>query len=68
MGFGNKWQRWIQLFVSMVWFSVIVNGTQMSLFNSSRGLRQCKPLSPLLYILVIEELNQMLKRIGRKFH
>ena len=44
MGFGSKWIRWMQACISIVRFSVIVNGAPSSFFYSSRGLRQGDPL------------------------
>ncbi len=47
----------------MVCFSVIINGSPEGFFDSSRGLRQEDPLSPLLFLLLMEILSRMLKRV-----
>jgi hypothetical protein len=50
-------------------FSVLVNGTPIGFFNSSRGLRQEDVLSPLLFIIIMEALCKMvlMSRMGLVF-
>ena len=45
MGFGEKWLQWMRWRISTTSFSVLVNGTSLSFFQSSRGLRQEDSLS-----------------------
>ena len=42
--------------------SVPVNGSPTSAFQSSRGLRQEFPLTPYLFMIVIEVFSYLLKR------
>ena len=42
---------------------MLVNGSPTNFFDSSRGLRQGDPLSPMLILVMIEVFRRMLKRL-----
>jgi hypothetical protein len=65
-GFSVRWRNWINFCISTAWFSILVNGCPSGFFPSSKGLRQGDPLSPLLFVIVMEALNRLLDRAVRE--
>ena len=53
--------NWIMGCLSTANFVVLINGTPSNFFPASRGIRQGCPLSPLLFILVIEGLSLLIQ-------
>jgi hypothetical protein len=58
--------NWIMSCVVSTSYSVLINGEATDFFKSGRGLRQGFPLSPLLFILVMEGLSLLLKESQRE--
>ena len=52
--------NWIMGCVGSSNFAVLINGTPLRFFPISRGIRQGCPLSPLLFILIIEILRLLI--------
>ena len=54
--------RWVFFCISTVKFSILINGTPCGFFESSRGIRQGDPLSPLLFVIVTNAFSKMLDK------
>lgn len=58
LGFPLPFVQWIMCCITNVSYNVLINGSASSFFDAERGLRQGCPLSPLLFLLVMEGLSR----------
>lgn len=65
-GFPARWRDWIStiLYTASTW--VLVNGRPGDQIRHARGLRQGDPLSPLLFVIVMEVLNELISEADRR--
>ena len=59
--FSPPWVRWVMSLISSTLFSILVNGILSYPFHPSRGICQGDPLSPFLFVLMVEGLGRIIK-------
>lgn len=62
LGFSRRWINWISFLMSTASTKVLLNGAPGRRICHGRGLRQGDPLSPMLFIQVMEALNALIHR------
>lgn len=67
MGFSNNMIKTIMKCVSIVSYSILINGSLTNYFRPSRGIRQGDLISPYLFILCVEVLFEQLTKSQEKW-
>ncbi|KAM0008293.1 putative RNA-directed DNA polymerase [Helianthus debilis subsp. tardiflorus] len=62
MGFLISWCKWIMGILKSARSSILVNGAPTFQFRCEKGMRQGDPLSPFLFLVVMEALSRMISR------
>jgi hypothetical protein len=66
IGFSRRWCNWISALLSTASTKVVVNGRPGRQIAHARGLRQGDPISPMLFVLVMEVLNSLIREADRR--
>jgi hypothetical protein len=65
-GFAQHWISWIVILVSTTSYSHLINGAPTKPFWPSRGIKQGDPLSPFMFILMMEGISRSIKSASAK--
>lgn len=60
MGFGARWRDWMAAILCTASTKILLNGSPGRRICHARGLRQGDPLSPMLFVLVMEVFNHLI--------
>lgn len=61
-GFPERWLQWMEQLFTTSYSAVLVNGCPGRWIKCKRGLRQGDALSPYLFLLVVDVLQQLVKQ------
>jgi hypothetical protein len=66
IGFSRRWTNWISLLLSTASTKILVNGRTGRRIAHARGLWQGDPISPMLFVILMEALNSLIKEADRR--
>jgi len=60
-GLCEDWVNWVMVLTSSFFFFILVNGVPSQPFSPLKGIQQGDPLSPFLFIIMVEVLSGLIK-------
>lgn len=64
-GFPNKFIDWVMNDVKNVSYRFNINGNYTHVMEAKRGIRKGGPISPLLFVLLMEYLTRLLQQLDK---
>eukprot|EP00253_Pinus_taeda_P029243 PITA_29243 len=61
-GFSTQWIKWVLALIKSPRYSILVNGAPSAPFSPSRGIRQGDPISPFLFVILMEGLSRIIAK------
>ncbi|GAU28950.1 hypothetical protein TSUD_59630 [Trifolium subterraneum] len=65
VGFPKQFTKWIMIAVTSVSYRFNINGNHTTIMKANRGLRQGDPISPLLFVIMMEYLNKCFQKLQK---
>lgn len=66
MRFPARWILWLKGCLESASVSILVNGSRTEEFIMERGLIQGDPIDPFLFLIIVEGLNALMRRVVQK--
>lgn len=63
MNFPNQFILWVRTCISSTMYSIVINGELEGFFKGDKGLRRGDPISPYLFLQVMEGLYAIFQKI-----